>query len=186
MLVRTGQTGIGDSFLWALPAPGGTCIPLFTHTGLIFPLFCLIPDNQGGQKKTLVMETSPMSWWQPNPFCQIPPCPIWVPWSPRATSSRGWAGISQQEFWGGTQAHVEVLRAWGSSAGYWTVLELELVHTHRCHLICPLPMTRLEALHRFHIIYHPDHITNPKRVELQEKESHELLGDEATHTETKN
>lgn len=44
-------------------------------------------------------------------------------------------------------------------------------------------MTRLEALHRFHIIYHPDHITNPKRVELQEKESHELLGDEATHTQ---
>lgn len=40
-------------------------------------------------------------------------------------------------------------------------------------------MTRLESLHCFHIIYHPDNITNPKGVELQEKESHKLLGDEA-------
>lgn len=40
-------------------------------------------------------------------------------------------------------------------------------------------MTRLESLHCFHIIYHSDNITNPKGVELQEKESHQLLGDEA-------
>lgn len=43
-------------------------------------------------------------------------------------------------------------------------------------------MTRLESLHCFHIIYHSDNITNPKGVELQEKESHKLLGDEARKT----
>lgn len=103
----------------------------------------------------------------------------------RATSTRGWAGSCQQQFGGDTSPHL-MLRAWGSSGGYWAVLELEVACTHRCHLICPFPMTRLEPLHCFHIIYHPDHITNPKGVELQEKESHKLLGDEATQTQKDN
>lgn len=81
----------------------------------------------------------------------------------------------QQECWRAMQA--QSLIAWENSGSYWTVLEL--ARTHRCHFICPLPMTRLESLHCFHIIYHSDNITNPKGVELQEKESHKLLGDEA-------
>lgn len=89
VLIRTHQPGAGDGFLWPLTAPGGTCTPLFSQTGLIFPPPCLIPENQGGGKRTLVTETSHMRWWQPNPFCHIPLCPIWVPWTQQCHQGLG-------------------------------------------------------------------------------------------------
>lgn len=162
----------------------------------IFPLkhfSCLVPDNWEELKRTfffltLVSEISSDSLVVKF-FVRFPTYPLCFGFCNRivlpialgnvslqslSSPRRVCALTDQQECWRATQAQSPFLIAEENSGSYWTVLEL--TRTHRCHFICPLPMTRLESLHCFHIIYHSDNITNPKGVELQEKKSHKLFG----------